>query len=210
MARALFITFEGGEGAGKSTQVARLSARLERSGCDVVATREPGGSTGAERIRDLLVRGEADRWSPVTETLLMYAARRDHIERVVRPALARGAVVVCDRFMDSTRAYQGAGGGAPEALIAALESQVLERTRPDLTLVFDLPVETGLARAAGRGGAEVRFEGKDLEFHQRLRGAFLEIARREPQRCLVVDAAGDVETVAARVWDAVSTRLDAR
>jgi dTMP kinase len=210
MARALFITFEGGEGAGKSTQVARLSARLAHAGCDVVATREPGGSAGAERIRDLLVRGEADRWSPVTETLLMYAARRDHIERVIRPALARGAVVVCDRFMDSTRAYQGAGGGAPEALIAALEAQVLDRTRPDLTLVFDLPVETGLERAAGRGGAEVRFEGKDLGFHQRLRAAFLEIAGREPERCVVVDATGAADTVAARVWDAVSPRLDAR
>jgi dTMP kinase len=210
MARALFITFEGGEGAGKSTQVARLSARLAHAGCDVGATRAPGGSAGAERIRDLLVRGEADRWSPVTETLLMYAARRDHIERVIRPALARGAVVVCDRFMDSTRAYQGAGGGAPEALIAALEAQVLDRTRPDLTLVFDLPVETGLERAAGRGGAEVRFEGKDLGFHQRLRAAFLEIAGREPERCVVVDATGAADTVAARVWDAVSPRLDAR
>jgi dTMP kinase len=176
----------------------------------VVATREPGGSPGAERIRDLLVRGEADRWSPVTETLLMYAARRDHIERVIRPALARGAVVVCDRFMDSTRAYQGAGGGAPEALIAALEAQVLDRTWPDLTVVFELPVETGLARAAGRGDGEARFESKDLGFHQRLRAAFLEIARREPERCVVVDATGDADTVAARVWDVVSPRLDAR
>ena len=122
MAKALFITFEGGEGAGKSTQVARLAGRLERARCDVVVTREPGGSPGGERIRDLLVRGGADQWSPVTETLLMYAARRDHIERVIRPALARDAVVVCDRFIDSTRAYQGAGGGAPEALIAALEA----------------------------------------------------------------------------------------
>jgi dTMP kinase len=207
MARALFITVEGGEGAGKSTQVARLTARLADAGCDVVATREPGGSAGAERIRDLLVRGEADRWSPVTETLLMYAARRDHVERVIRPALARGAVVVCDRFVDSTRAYQGAGGGAPPALIAALESQVLDQTWPDLTLVFDLPVETGLARAASRGGDEARFEAKGLAFHERLRAGFLDIARREPERCVVIDAGGDGDTVAASVWNAVSARL---
>jgi dTMP kinase len=209
MARALFITFEGGEGAGKSTQLARLSDRLRREGREVVATREPGGSAGAERIRDLLVRGDADRWSPVTETLLMYAARRDHVERVIRPALARGAMVVCDRFVDSTRAYQGAGGGAPDALIAALEAHVLDHTWPDLTMVFDLPVEAGLARAARRGGEEARFEGKDLGFHERLRAGFLEIARREPQRCVVVDATRDPDTVAALVWDTVTARLEA-
>jgi len=210
MARALFISFEGGEGAGKSTQVARLAARLKDDGRDVVATREPGGSPGAERIRDLLVRGDADRWSPVTETLLMYAARRDHVERVIFPALARGAVVVCDRFIDSTRAYQGAGGGAPEALITMLEAQVLDHTWPDLTLVFDLPVEIGLGRAAGRGDQETRFEEMDLGFHARLRAAFLEIARRDPQRCIVINAAGDADVVAARVWDAVSARLETR
>jgi dTMP kinase len=210
MARALFITFEGGEGAGKSTQVARLSARLEDAGCDVVPTREPGGSPGAERIRELLVRGAPDRWSPVTETLLMYAARRDHVERVVRPALARGAVVVCDRFIDSTRAYQGAGGGAPGALIAALESHVLDHTWPDLTLILDLPVEVGLARAAARGGEEARFEAKDLGFHERLRAGFLEIADHEPRRCVVIDAASDADGVAAGVWDAVSSRLGVR
>jgi dTMP kinase len=210
MARALFITFEGGEGAGKSTQVARLTARLVNAGLDVVATREPGGSPGAERIRDLLVRGDPDRWSPVTETLLMYAARRDHIERVIQPALARGAVVVCDRFIDSTRAYQGAGGGAPSALIASLEMHVLDDTWPDLTLMFDLPVETGLTRAVGRGGGEARFEAKTFGFHQRLRAGFLEIARCEPQRCVVVDASSDVDTVAERVWAAVAMRLEAR
>jgi dTMP kinase len=207
MARAFFMTFEGGEGAGKSTQVARLCARLLRMGYDVVATREPGGSPGAERIRDLLVRGEADRWSPVTETLLMYAARRDHIERVIRPALARGATVICDRFIDSTRAYQGAGGGAPDALIAALEAHVLDGALPDLTLVFDLPVTVGLGRAAGRGDSEARFEGMDTAFHERLRAGFLEIARREPRRCVIIDAASDVERVAARVWDVACERL---
>ena len=176
MARGRFITFEGGEGAGKSTQVRRLASRLAASGLEVVTTREPGGSPGAETIRDIVLKGAADRWSPVTETLLMYAARRDHIERVIRPALERGAWVVCDRFADSTRAYQGAAGGTAPELIGALERHVLEDIRPDLTLVFDLPPEAGLARAEARAGAEMRFESKGLAFHQRLRDGFLAIA----------------------------------
>jgi len=202
-----FITFEGGEGAGKSTQVKRLVARLEADGRDVVATREPGGSPGAEDIRALVLRGQADRWSPVTETLLMYAARRDHVERVIRPALARGAWVVCDRFADSTRAYQGAAGGVDPALIAALETHILETTRPDLTLIFDMPVSVGLERAHARAGAEMRFESKGQAFHERLREGFLAIARDEPARCAVIDAAGSPDEVAARVWAAVQERL---
>jgi len=202
-----FITFEGGEGAGKSTQLKRLAARLETGGRAVVATREPGGSPGAEDIRALVLRGSADRWSPVTETLLMYAARRDHLERVIRPALARGAWVVCDRFADSTRAYQGAAGGADPALIAALESHILEATRPDLTLIFDLPVAVGLERAHARAGAEMRFESKGEAFHERLREGFLAIARVEPERCAVIDAQGSEDEVAARVWGAVEARL---
>ena len=152
MTRGRFITFEGGEGAGKSTQVQRLAARLKAGGGEVVTTREPGGSPGAESIRDLVLKGSADRWSPVTETLLMYAARRDHVERVIRPALERGAWVICDRFADSTRAYQGAAGGVDAKFISALETYVLETTRPDLTLVFDLPAEVGLQRAHARAG----------------------------------------------------------
>ena len=145
----------------------------------MVATREPGGSPGAEAIRELVLKGAADRWCPVTETLLMYAARRDHIERVIRPALARGAWVVCDRFADSTRAYQGAAGGADPALIAALERYVLEATRPDLTLIFDLPVEVGPGAGARPGAArEMRFEAKGQAFHERLREGFLAIAAR--------------------------------
>jgi len=206
VARGRFITFEGGEGTGKSTQLRRLADRLRSEGRIVVATREPGGSPGAETIRDLLVNGAADRWSPVTETLLMYAARRDHIERVIAPALARGDWVVCDRFADSTRAYQGAAGGTDPALIAALEAHVLGEVRPDLTLVLDLPVETGLARAASRPGAETRFESKGQAFHARLREAFLAIAVAEPGRCAVIDAAGDMDQVAAAVWAAVETR----
>jgi dTMP kinase len=206
MSKGRFITFEGGEGAGKSTQLRRLAARLSESR-EVVATREPGGSPGAESIRDLLVRGAADRWSPVTETLLMYAARRDHMERVIQPALARGAWVVCDRFADSTRAYQGAGGGADKALIAALEEQVLGTMRPDLTLILDLPVEQGLARAGGRGDLETRFESKGLDFHARLRQAFLEIARAEPKRCAVIDATLPQDDVAAAIWAVATARL---
>ena len=209
MARGYFITFEGGEGAGKSTQLRRLAERLEATGRGVVRTREPGGSVGAEDIRALLVTGEVDRWSPTTETLLMYAARRDHIERVIEPALARGAMVLCDRFADSTRAYQGAGGGAAVDLIAALEAAVLGDTRPDLTLILDLPVEIGLARAAGRGGVEARFEAKGLAFHSRLRAAFLGIAAAEPQRCAVIDAGRDESAVAGSVWDWVKSRLTA-
>jgi len=207
MARGIFITFEGGEGAGKSTQAARLADRLAALGHDVVRTREPGGSPGAEAIRALLVTGAADRWSPVSETLLMYAARRDHIEQVITPALERGAVVVCDRYADSTRAYQGAGGGAPPSLIEALEEAVLGAARPDLTLILDLPVEMGLARTAGRLTAETRFEAKDLAFHGRIREAFRSLARAEPRRCLVIDATADADDVAAVVWGAVSRRV---
>lgn len=207
MTRARFITFEGGEGAGKSTQLKRLVARLLAEGREVVATREPGGSPGAESIRELVLNGAADRWSPVTETLLMYAARRDHVERVIRPALARGAWVVCDRFADSTRAYQGAGGGTDPGLIEAMETFILEDTWPDLTLIFDLPVEEGLTRAVARAGAEMRFESKGLAFHERLRAGFLAIAEAEPVRCAVIDAAGSVEAVETRVWAAVRDRL---
>ena len=207
MKQGRFISFEGGEGAGKSTQLKRLVARLQAAGHEVVATREPGGSPGAESIRELVLKGAADRWSPVTETLLMYAARRDHLERVIRPALARGAWVVCDRFADSTRAYQGAAGGTPPELIVALETWILEGTRPDLTLIFDLPVAEGLERAHVRAGAEMRFESKGQAFHERLREGFLAIASAEPGRCAIIDAMGSLEAVEARVWTTVGDRL---
>ena len=204
VARGRFITFEGGEGVGKSTQIRRLVARLQADGREVVATREPGGSQGAEAIRDLVLRGAADRWSPVTETLLMYAARRDHIERVIRPALERGAWVVCDRYADSTRAYQGAAGGVDPGLISAMERHVLDDARPDLTLIFDLDPELGLARAVDRASAEMRFESKGAAFHARLRDAFLEIAKAEPARCKVIDASGTQDEVEAAIWSVVA------
>jgi dTMP kinase len=207
MARGPFISFEGGEGAGKSTHTARLAARLRAHGHQTIATREPGGSPGGEAIRALLVNGAADRWSADAEALLMYAARMDHVERVIAPSLGAGAVVVSDRFADSTRAYQGSGGGASPALIEALEQQMRGLCWPDLTLIFDLDPEAGLARAAGRSGGEARFEAKGLAFHQRLRAAFAAIAAAEPQRCVLIDAAADMVTVEDAVWRAVSGRL---
>jgi len=205
-----FITFEGGEGAGKSTQIRRLAERLRAGNREVVLTREPGGSPGAEQIRNLILNGEVDRWSPLTEALLMNASRRDHIERVIAPALARGAVVLCDRFADSTRAYQGAGGEVDPTIIAQLETAVVGETRPDLTLIFDLPVEEGLRRALSRNGGEERFEAKGAAFHERLRAAYLEIARAEPGRCVVIDAAAALDAVEAAVWTAVAPRLGLR
>jgi dTMP kinase len=207
VARGRFITLEGGEGAGKSTQARRLAERLIARGRQVVVTREPGGSPGAETIRELLVTGQADRWSPITETLLMYAARRDHIERTVAPALAAGDWVVSDRFADSTRAYQGAGGGAPASLIQTLERHVLGETRPDLTLILDLPVDVGMARTMARNHAETRFEAKGAAFHERLRQGFLAIARVEADRCAVIDAAQPLDQVEAAIWAEVEARL---
>ena len=207
MARGVFITFEGGEGAGKSTQAARLAQRLRAGGRVALATREPGGSTGAEAIRTLLVTGDTDRWSATAETLLMYAARFDHIERVIGPALARGDIVICDRFADSTRAYQGEGGGANSSLIDTLERETRVLCWPDLTLVFDLPPDEGLRRASGRAEGETRFEARDLAFHTRLREAFLAIAGADPGRCRVIDATADEASVDAAVWKAVSRCL---
>lgn len=204
--RGRFITFEGGEGAGKSTQARRLADTLKRRGLEVVLTREPGGSPGAEALRALLVSGDVDRWSPLSEALLMNAARSDHLERLIRPALERGAVVICDRFADSTRAYQGAGGGVPPEALEALEKLVVGADRPDLTLVFDLPVEVGLERARARADGEARFESKGLTFHERLRTGYRAIAAAEPRRCVLIDASRPLEAV----WEAVAGAVDAR
>jgi dTMP kinase len=205
-----FITFEGGEGAGKSTQIRRLAARLEPVTGPVVLTREPGGSAGAEALRDLLVNGDADRWSPMSETLILYAAREDHLVRTIRPALAAGKWVLCDRFADSTRAYQGAGGGTDPDFILGLEAAVLGATRPDLTLILDMPVELGLSRALSRGGGEARFESKGQAFHERLRQGFLDIAAAEPARCAVIDAGRSMDEVADQIWQVVQDRLGVR
>ncbi|AWN49412.1 dTMP kinase [Methylobacterium terrae] len=212
-----FITFEGGEGAGKSTQIARLAAWL-RAGADgraeareVVTTREPGGSPRAERIRSAVLSGVAKPYGPFAEALLFAAARLDHLSTLIRPSLARGAVVLCDRFSDSTRAYQGAAGGVEPETLAALERVVVGATRPDLTLILDLPAEIGLARARQRDRAAARgpdrFEAEALGFHQRLRAAFLAIAEAEPARCAVIDAQGTPDAVAQAIRAAVAERL---
>lgn len=203
MSRGRFITFEGGEGAGKSTQARRLADVLRARGHDVVLTREPGGSPGGERIRALVVSGQAADWSALTETLLMFAARDDHLNAVIRPALAAGKWVVCDRFSDSTRAYQGAAGGVDPAVVEALDAAVVGADQPDLTLVFDLPADLGLARALARGEGETRFESKGADFHARLAEAFRRIAADHPDRCRLIDADGDVDVVAARVLAAL-------
>jgi len=201
--RGRFIAFEGGEGAGKSTQVKTLVARLRERGLEVVQTREPGGSPGAEALRDLLVQGDAGRWSPLAELLMMYAARADHLEKIIRPALERGAWVVCDRFADSSRAYQGAGGGVAPAFIEQVDAAVVAGTQPDLVIVMDMPVEAGLARANARGDMENRFESKGLLFHERLRQGFLDRARAVPGRYCVIDADRAIAPIAGDVWDAV-------
>jgi dTMP kinase len=209
MTRGRFVTLEGGEGAGKSTQLRLLAEALEARGIDVVTTREPGGSPGAEEIRRLLVDGEPGRWGAVTEALLHTAARRDHLERTVWPALDAGQWVLCDRFFDSTMAYQGYGLGLGRDLIGSLQRLALGDFAPDLTVILDLPVEDGLARAASRPGAEDRYQRMDRAFHGRLRAGFLDIAAREPVRCAVVNACGTVEAVQAAILAAIDDRLPA-
>ncbi len=206
-----FITFEGGEGAGKSTQIARLSRRLADRGIEAVTTREPGGSPKAERIRQRVLAGAAKPFGPLAEALLFSAARIDHLTETIRPALERGAFVLCDRFSDSTRAYQGALGDIDSNLISALEEATISDTRPDLTFILDVPAATGLARAAERrrnaGQGADRFEREDAGFHERLRDAFLDIARREPGRCIVIEGNRDPDLVEADIWNSVAERL---
>lgn len=200
---ARFVSFEGGEGCGKSTQLERAVGWLRDRGIDVVQTREPGGSPSAETIRRLLVEGDTDRWSPVTEVLLHAAARTEHLENTVRPALERGAWVLTDRFADSTMAYQGGGHGVDRALIASIHELTTGGLRPDMTLVFDLPVEEGLKRAGKRADTEDRYERMGGSFHERVRQTFLAIAAAEPGRCRVIDASGDIDTVHAAVIGAL-------
>lgn len=198
-----FITLEGGEGSGKSTQARLLAERLRARGLEVVLTREPGGTDGAEAIRSLLVTGDPDRWTPWSDALLMTAARVDHVARLIRPALARGATVICDRFIDSTRAYQGAGRGLADADLVALHDRAVGLW-PQLTLVMQLPPGEGLARALARGGAEARFEAIGGDFHGRVAQFFAGLPVAEPQRCRAINAGGDIDTVAARIMDAVA------
>lgn len=219
MTRGKFITFEGGEGSGKSTQARRLAERLEARGIDVTRTREPGGSPFAERLRTILLDPTTEPHSALSEALLFYAARADHLDKVIRPALTAGRWVVCDRFSDSTRVYQGYAGTLAPGTIDRLESLVVAPTIPDLTVIIDIPVRVGLARAAARRAAmkEVsargdeaapdNYENREAAFHERLRAGFLAIARREPERCAVVDGEGPEKGIEEVVWAAVETRL---
>jgi dTMP kinase len=219
--RGRFITFEGGEGAGKSTQIELLADRLQERKLSVVVTREPGGSPSAEDIRRLVVSGAVWRWDPLTELLLHNAARREHVRNMIRPVLNRGRWVLCDRFVDSTMAYQGYGHGLGPKVVNDLHRIISDNLMPDLTIILDVPTETGLARARARSEAaaakaagnsgevrrEDRYERMAKPFHRRLRRGFLDIAERDPKRCRVINANRSIEAVAADVWDAVAKRF---
>ncbi|HET7714255.1 MAG TPA: dTMP kinase [Bauldia sp.] len=206
-----FITFEGGEGAGKSTQIRRLAARLEDAGLRVVTTREPGGTPAAEAIRLFILSRRAEMMGPEGEAVLFAAARADHVARIIRPALASGDWVLCDRFADSTRVYQGVEGGVAADTLDALERVAVGMTRPDLTIILDVSAETGLgrvrARQAASGVSPDRFDTDELGPHERRRKAYLDLAARDPGRYLVIDASRNEDEVAADIWQAISSRL---
>jgi len=202
-----FITFEGGEGAGKSTQVALLGDRLRAAGHEAIATREPGGTPGAKDIRRLLVEGSVERWEPFSELLLHNAARHEHVQKIIGPALASGKWVVCDRFADSTMAYQGQAQNVDRNMVSRVNRAAAGDFWPDLTIVLDLAVAEGLARAQKRSDVEDLYERMGTAFHERIRDAFLEIANAEPDRCAVIEAEGTVDHIAGKVWDTVQTRL---
>jgi dTMP kinase len=203
--RGKFITFEGGEGSGKSTQIKRLAERLKAARLRAIVTREPGGSPGAEVMRHLVLSGMGKLLGPDAETLLFAAARDDHVRTVIEPALNKGTWVLCDRFSDSTRAYQGSLGQVLPGVLNAMQRVTIGDLKPDLTIVLDLPVEVGLQRAAARRGTGTpdRFEGEDTKFHQDLRDAYRQIAAEDPQRCVLIDADTDPDTVATRIWNAL-------
>lgn len=204
-----FITFEGVEGSGKSTQIQRLKENIltRFESLEIVVSREPGGTDSAESIRQLLVTGRADKWRAATEAMLMSASRHEHVEHVIRPAIKRGAVVLCDRFYDSTRVYQGLVGGVPKADIEALNSLACGDLVPDLTVLLDMDGGEGLRRADERNTAETRFESKGLEFHRKVRQGFLELASSHDNRFVVIDASRDLETVTRDIEAAVLPRL---
>ena len=204
-----FITFEGGEGGGKSTHAKLLGEKLEKIGIDVVLTREPGGSPGAEIIRHVLLSGAAKPLGAETEAILFAAARDDHVRATIAPALASGKWVICDRFLDSTRVYQGILGHVDAQLIRGLERVTVGETMPDLTLILDVPVEIGLARASERRGSGTadRFEAENVEFHEKLRGSYAALAKLEPERCILIDATQSREAVQDHIWSVVNERL---
>lgn len=208
MSRGKFITFEGGEGTGKSTQVALLGAALQDIDIPVVLTREPGGAPGAEEIRNFLVNGDVNRWAPMSEALLNYAARTEHLNKTIYPALNQKCWVISDRFADSTIAYQGYGHGVDLTSLNTLGRTVLGDFKPDLTIIFDLDLDVGLARARARGDGEDRYERMGRDFHERLRQGFLDIAHKETERCCVIDASMAVDRVASVIRKLVNERLE--
>lgn len=207
--RGRFITFEGGEGAGKSTQIKMLADRLDKAKLRAIVTREPGGSPGAEIIRHVVLAGMGKLLGPEAETLLFAAARDDHVHAVIEPALEQGIWVLCDRFSDSTRVYQGSLGHVAPAVLNAMERVTIGNLKPDLTIILDVPVEVGMQRARARRGNGVadRFEAEDIQFHRGLREAFRQIAAAEPERCVLIDATADAATVSAKIWSATRDRL---
>ena len=209
--RGRFITFEGGEGSGKSTQIRKLAERLDVAKLRVIVTREPGGSPGAEIIRHLVLSGMGKLLGPEAETLLFAAARDDHVRTVILPALNQGIWVLCDRFFDSTRAYQGQLGQVPAGVVNAMQRVTIGDLKPDLTFILDVPVEVGLQRAAMRRGNATadRFEAEGIKFHRDLRDAYRRIAAEDPERCVLIDSTADQDTVAARIWTALREHLRA-
>jgi dTMP kinase len=207
--RGKFISFEGGEGSGKSTQIKMLAERLAAAKLRAIVTREPGGSPGAEIIRHLVLSGMGKLLGPEAETLLFAAARDDHVHAVIQPALSQGTWVLCDRFSDSTRAYQGRLGQVSPDVLNAMQRVTIGNLKPDLTIILDIPVEVGLKRAAARRGSGTpdRFESENIQFHQDLRDAYKQIAADDPQRCVLIDANADAETVSGRVWKALRDHL---
>ncbi len=202
-----FISFEGGEGAGKSTQCKLLINALNQANIKSVKTREPGGTKGAESIRGLLVTGNVDKWNPKTELLLHVAARNDHVEKLIKPALIEGKFVICDRFVDSTIAYQGYGHQLDKNLISQLHELILEDFQPDLTIILDMKPEDGIQRAAQRGDQENRYEKMGENFHARVRNGFLEIAKSEP-RCIIINAKSSINEVHSQIIDAVNNKFN--
>jgi dTMP kinase len=209
LVRGRFVTFEGGEGSGKSTQIRMLAERLNGARLPTIVTREPGGSAGAEIIRHLVLSGMGKLLGAETESLLFAAARDDHVSQVIRPALEQGTWVLCDRFTDSTRVYQGELGKVDPKLLRAMERVTIGDLKPDLTFILDVPVAVGLQRAIKRRGAAVadRFEEEGLAFHEKLRDAYRQIAADDPQRCVIIDANADPKTVGARIWKALREHL---
>jgi dTMP kinase len=204
--RGHFITFEGGEGAGKSTQIRLLADRLEAEGREVVVSREPGGSAGGEAVRHVLLSGAAEPFGPAMEAMLFAAARSDHVEQIIRPAVAAGKTVLCDRFLDSSRVYQGVSGRLDKSFMSALEGIAINGMMPDLTIILDLDPVEGMRRAASRRGYDEadRYEKEDLALHEERREAYIDIARAEPARCIIIDASKDQDDVADAIWDRVA------